>query len=154
MREHGEVSGEYGLRHTPGPKGGQTIESRSEASSQEGLQDGGSGLLCRQCGGLVTSEHERITVGGRHQHTFANPHGIVFTIGCFRSAPGCGCRGPLTTEWSWFKGFSWRLAHCRDCLSHLGWQYVSRAGERFWGLILDALVSGRDHHFRRDDKTL
>ncbi len=140
----------YHLRYPPGPKGGQTIESRSEASSQEGLQDDGSGLLCRQCGGLVTSEHERITVDGRHQHTFANPHGIVFTIGCFRSAPGCGYRGPLTPEWSWFKGFSWRMAHCRGCLNHLGWQYVSLANERFYGLILDALVAGRETRFGKD----
>jgi hypothetical protein len=82
-----------------------------------------------------------IEVEGSHQHTFANPEGILFQIGCFRSAAGCGHIRPATYEWSWFKGFRWSVALCTKCLTHLGWLYTSTAGESFYGLILSRLVS-------------
>lgn len=137
----------YRLRYAPEKQGGEKTEGFSEKAPRETTKDDGGGLLCRQCGRFVTSEHERIAVQGAHQHTFANPHGIVFSIGCFRSAAGCGRNGPLTTEWSWFKGFRWQLAYCRSCLKHLGWLFVSLTGERFHGLILDQLVCGRENGF-------
>jgi hypothetical protein len=31
---------------------------------------------------VITSPAERIVVQGSHQHTFANPHGIIYEIGC------------------------------------------------------------------------
>ena len=42
-------------------------------------------IRCRQCRNILASPEDRISVQGSHQHTFANPHGIVFEIGCFRS---------------------------------------------------------------------
>tara|TARA_B100001971_G_C18130450_1_gene504524 strand:- start:600 stop:848 length:249 start_codon:yes stop_codon:yes gene_type:complete len=77
---------------------------------------------------------------GVHRHTFANPHGIVYQIGCFKSVTGCGYAGPASDEWSWFKGFSWRVAVCGTCLLHVGWLFVSKGGYRFSGLILDRIV--------------
>jgi hypothetical protein len=73
-------------------------------------------------------------------HTFANPHGIVFEIGCFGAVEGCGYAGPASDEFSWFKGFSWRVVVCVMCLTHLGWFFESRDGGNFHGLILDRLL--------------
>jgi hypothetical protein len=98
-------------------------------------------ILCRQCLQLITSPAEIIEVAGSHQHTFANPEGILFQIGCFRSAAGCGHVGPATYEWSWFKGFRWSIALCTKCLTHLGWLYTSSGSESFYGLILSRLIS-------------
>jgi hypothetical protein len=75
-----------------------------------------------------------------HQHAFCNPYGIIFEIGCFRTAPGCGYAGPATEEFSWFPGYSWRLALCSSCGTHLGWQYTAPDKESFCGLILDNLI--------------
>jgi len=97
-------------------------------------------ILCRQCRRLVTTGAERITVQGSHQHTFANPQGIIFQIGCFGSAPGCGYTGRLTAEYSWFKGFSWKIAACRLCSIQLGWLFVSSGAQRFNGLVLNRLI--------------
>jgi hypothetical protein len=97
-------------------------------------------ILCRQCRQVITRPAERIAMSGSHRHTFANPHGIVYEIGCFRSAQGCGYTGPATDEFSWFKGFSWRIAVCRTCLTHLGWLFISASNVRFNGLILDRLI--------------
>lgn len=102
--------------------------------------DVGKNILCRQCLKKITAAEERISVDGAHMHTFANPHGIVFEIGCFRSAEGCGQVGPESDEFTWFKGFRWEVAYCRGCLLHLGWLFVSPAGGSFYGLILDRLV--------------
>ncbi|MDJ0720412.1 MAG: hypothetical protein QNJ04_02210, partial [Desulfobacterales bacterium] len=57
-------------------------EKRPNASPEEDTQ-AARRVLCRECLHPVTRERERIEVQGAHQHTFANPSGIVFTIGCF-----------------------------------------------------------------------
>ena len=96
-------------------------------------------LLCLACGHPITSLRERISAGGAHQHTFANPAGFVFRIGCFGRAPGCAQAGTPTLEHTWFPGRAWRYALCGGCRTHLGWAFQDgRSG--FFGLILDRLL--------------
>ena len=116
---------------------------------QDQLEDAGEGVLCRQCRSVITLQSERISVQGSHQHTFANPQGYVYQIGCFRSAHGCGYTGQLTAEWSWFSGFRWRIALCSSCLIQLGWLFVATSGERFNGLIIDRLVFPEEARFEK-----
>ncbi|MCU0560156.1 MAG: cereblon family protein [Desulfobacterales bacterium] len=97
-------------------------------------------ILCRECLHPVTRDRERISVAGAHRHTFANPHGIVFEIGCFSRAPGCARVGPASAEFSWFPGCTWQVAVCAACLAHLGWGFQSPGGGNFFGLILDRLI--------------
>jgi len=96
-------------------------------------------LRCRACRSIITSASERFAVQGGHEHTFANPSGLLFRIGCFRSAAGCVCTGDTTAEWSWFAGFSWSIALCAGCMSHVGWRYEAPSQAVFFGLILDRL---------------
>ena len=96
-------------------------------------------ILCRQCTQVITTSDERISVDGSHYHTFANPHGMVFDIACFRSVTSCGYAGPPSDEFTWFKGFSWRIAVCGMCLTHLGWLFTS-GGSSFHGLIRNRIV--------------
>jgi hypothetical protein len=98
------------------------------------------GLLCFACGLGITNDRERITAGGAHEHTFTNPGGYVYRIGCFRRAPGCAQAGEPTLEHTWFPGHSWRLALCAGCRAHLGWAFQTGESE-FFGLILDRLIS-------------
>jgi len=96
-------------------------------------------LLCRQCSRVITRRSLKAYIDGAHEHTFANPHGIVFEIGCFKSAAGCIYAGQPTGEFSWFKGFMWQIAVCGSCLSHVGWLFTSGSNS-FAGLILDRLI--------------
>lgn len=97
-------------------------------------------LVCKTCGTVITRQEYGIEVNGAHRHTFMNPAGVVFRIGCFSEAGGCYVMGAPTTEYTWFAGYAWRYIVCAGCLSHLGWHY--RAGEGgFFGLILDQLVT-------------
>ena len=116
------------------------IESLLEDESGEKTAEKKENILCRQCRGIITSVSKGIAVNGAHRHAFANPEGIVYEIGCFFSAPGCASTGPPTDEFSWFRGFSWRVAVCRTCRTHLGWLFIGSAQNTFSGLILDRLI--------------
>jgi len=113
-----------------------TLEKEAEGQSPEEEEY----ILCRQCHQAITKPAERIAMQGSHRHTFANPHGIVFEIGCFRSVKGCGYAGAASDDFSWFAGYSWRVCFCTMCLTHLGWLFSLKGGDIFHGLILDRLI--------------
>ena len=137
---------DYHLRLITEKHDGEAPDPFSEDEIEEKLKENDEKILCRQCRQVVTTETERITIRGFHLHTFANPHGYIFQIGCFRSAGGCGYTGPVTEEWSWFKGFHWRVAVCNMCLIQLGWRFTSTGGDHFNGLILNRLISENEQH--------
>ena len=97
-------------------------------------------ILCRQCRQVITRPADKISVNGAHQHVFANPHGMVYEIGCFRNVVGCAHAGAWSTEFTWFPGYAWRTLICSGCLSHLGWTFSSNSGDYFYGLILEHLI--------------
>jgi hypothetical protein len=120
------------------------IKTAPDSASREAESpDDGEAIRCRACGRTITRASERAEVEGAHQHTFANPQGVVFQIGCFQSAWGCALVGSATDDFTWFKGFTWRVAVCGSCLTHMGWLYASSGGSYFYGLILDRLVEHR-----------
>lgn len=118
-------------------------EPFTDDEADPGLSDEREYILCARCRRVITTSSDRIDVNGAHVHTFANPHGIVFEIGCFQTAMGCAYQGPVTNDFSWFKGYSWKIACCGTCMTHLGWLFVSIGESGFHGLILDRLVESR-----------
>lgn len=95
-------------------------------------------LICKECGAFVTTDRDRTSKSGKHLHTFFNPAGIVYEIGCFHRAPGCLADGPLSREFSWFGGYSWQIIFCTSCIKHLGW-FFSSPEDSFYGLIVNRL---------------
>lgn len=124
----------------PSLRDDKPLEDVAQKSRQEETESEEPFLLCRQCLNPITAKSARIAVDGAHQHTFANPHGVVFDIGCFKTAEGCAVIGRPTDEFTWFAGTTWRIAMCRACMTHMGWLYIASGGSRFFGLILDHLV--------------
>lgn len=116
---------------------GVVVPEQIEETERPG--DTGDRYYCRLCGALITTGGESAEVDGGHVHTFVNPSGYIFRIGCFRSAPGCRTYGEPTSEYTWFAGRSWSLAVCGRCAAHLGWTYDRGATREFFGLILDRL---------------
>lgn len=114
------------------PHGSQQTDSAAEHEPR---------LLCARCRHAITRRSRQIAVNGAHTHTFTNPHGLTFHIGCYRDAPGCTEAGTATTEFTWFPGYAWRFAECGGCGVHLGWLFTSTA-DGFYGLIVDRLTSG------------
>jgi len=127
------------LRREPAAPAGDT-----RPAPRPELDDGGGEVLaCAGCLRPVTSAAARIEVAGAHAHTFANPAGIQFHIGCFSRTTGCVTAGEPSTYWSWFAGYSWQVEHCAGCAEHLGWLFRGDA-HLFHGLVLDRLVEVED----------
>lgn len=102
-------------------------------------------ILCKACGNRITTVEHMIAVNGQHRHTFTNPAGVTFRVGCFSWADGCLTYGEPTLEFTWFAGFAWSLAFCSSCSTHLGWYYQAGA-ESFFGLIYDRLTESMQTH--------
>jgi hypothetical protein len=130
----------YQLRQPAEKQGGNQASVPVAGESEEKEPEEENYILCRQCHQVITRPDDRITVQGAHHHTFANPHGIVFEIGCFKTVVGMGYAGAASDEFSWFAGYRWRVGFCAMCLTHLGWLFIASSGDTFSGLILDRLV--------------
>jgi len=113
---------------------GQDPDDEAEATFDEERS-----ILCKECGHKLTSQNHAVDIEGKHRHTFFNPAGVLFEIGCFQDAPGVEIWGVPTTEFAWFSGFAWRFTNCAGCQTHIGWQFLS--GEiSFYGLVLNRLT--------------
>lgn len=111
------------------------IERKTETTDK--IDDDGN-FFCSHCNNLITSQNYQIKMNDSHKHTFPNPHGIVFEIGCFKEAMGCTAMKESFYEFSWFSGYNWRIAVCNSCLNHLGWLFCSDSYS-FFGLILEKI---------------
>lgn len=100
-------------------------------------------IYCSACSTVIARQTDRFEVNGSHDHSFVNPYGYQYRIGCFREALGCSISGAPQAADSWFTGFQWQLAACSDCRRHLGWHFERGAspvgGDHFYGLILDRI---------------
>jgi hypothetical protein len=98
-------------------------------------------VSCRACGAPITRARAKIAVNGAHAHSFINPAGFIFRIGCFSGAPGARGSGDESDEWTWFSGYTWQAVVCARCGEHIGWAYRNTTAS-FVGLILDRIVEG------------
>ena len=70
-------------------------------------------IRCRRCEHGITAGRFAIEVDGDHEHTFRNPAGWSFRLGCFADAPGAAVSGQATYAHTWFAGYAWRFAIAR-----------------------------------------
>lgn len=96
-------------------------------------------ILCRNCHAHITDKNEEISINESDYHLFKNPAGIYFRVVCFQNALGCKIISDYTEMHTWFDGYSWAIALCGICHSHLGWHYIS-LDRTFYGLIADRLT--------------
>lgn len=127
-------------REEPEREGDAWLEEIIDGEEPE--RDEEQNLYCFICGQVITQSVQRIRVDGAHKHTFTNPGGYRFEIGCFRAADGCEQVGDFTEFYSWFDGYNWSYAMCSSCRVHLGWIY--RGKDSFFGLVLDRLLTSRE----------
>ena len=96
-------------------------------------------IRCKFCNSKVTDSSKIISISNSSNHTFVNPAGIVYNITCYSEADGCIVVGEKMSEFSWFNGFFWQFAMCKECLNHLGWFYSSD-DKYFFGLVSEYLI--------------
>lgn len=110
----------------PAPGGESNTDSKEEEKRI---------YTCIRCGSMITPASSKTNIDGAFKHSFTNPHGYMFTIGCFTEAPGCASAGTITSDFTWFPGFAWRISLCAVCGLHMGWEF-SKGTAAFYGLIL------------------
>jgi len=125
----------------PGQGGGGAGDAEVAERATREPAETGPRLVCDACGWEITDLDAKMAVHGRHDHRCVNPHGRIFDIGCFARASGAEAVGAPSAFFSWFEGFTWRIARCRGCGVHLGWRFegLGAARDAFWGLILTRL---------------
>lgn len=105
------------------------------AVAEEGDTSPATLILCRACGHelafgtdinhvhsrLALSSRNDTLIGGRRVNIqlFENPHGHQFELITFRKADVTQ-HWPADKHFSWFPGFSWTVATCPRCKTHLG----------------------------------
>ena len=119
---------EFQVDKLPGNEGNQ--ETHKEESKK---------LLCKYCKNHITNLDDATSIEGSHTHTFSNPAGYVYTIHCYRTAPGCLVLGESTNEYTWFSAYEWQMALCNACQEHLGWLFSNE--QAFYALIADRLTT-------------
>jgi hypothetical protein len=125
------------LEARPGPAEARDASSQIASRDRDSAGDDDA-LVCAACEHRITARDLRCEQGGAHEHTFVNPGGFVHHIGCFVAASGCVHVGSPETAFSWFPGWSWQIAECGRCRTHLGWLF--RCGsEQFHGLLVGKL---------------
>jgi hypothetical protein len=109
------------------------------ASVIEPAPDPDHWIVCATCSQPITTASQRLSVSGRHLHEFMNPEGQRFVVACFSGASGLLAAGEPSSIWTWFPGYTWQIALCQSCSTHLGWIYRGEA-QLFYGLIWDRLA--------------
>lgn len=109
-----------------------------DACAAEGNSSPATLILCRSCGHelaygtdirfypsrLALNSRNDTSVGGRRVNIqlFENPHGHQFEVITFKRADST-LHWPADNRFSWFPGFSWTMATCPRCNTHLGWAF-------------------------------
>ncbi|XP_072096470.1 uncharacterized protein [Mobula birostris] len=141
---------------------GHNVSEGKEEDSKDEL------LLCRSCGYEVAASRDlkfvasplalalkNGTLIGEHRvpvQLFQNPQGYRFQVLTFKRAV-VHKHWPADEQFSWFPGYSWTLATCPRCHSHLGWSFqpdiwplyitdeeFEESEETFIALIMDRLL--------------
>jgi hypothetical protein len=118
------------FQESENPKTSSKEDSDTESIPEE------KNLYCATCNWKITKEDQKTSMRGKTEHTFFNPQGNVFHIGCFKEAPGCMAVGLPSYEFSWFSGYAWQIICCSSCQEHLGWIFLQGLESHFFGLIL------------------
>ncbi len=127
-------------------------------------------IRCKCCASALSPMRNIFTVKGAEGTTgnYINEHGIVHQTVTLREVDpkvSVVCVGRPETKDSWFPSYSWQIAYCYVCSSHLGWKFrrVDKSDDKedperpakFWGfsyssITTESAVAPRRVVFNRD----
>jgi len=96
-------------------------------------------IKCRNCQSHIAKRSDMAVMSTDGPlGAYVNPHGCVHETITVSNATGLALTGSPSTVHSWFPGYSWTIASCAACESHIGWLF--RATKKnlrprsFWGI--------------------
>ena len=85
-------------------------------------------LRCAYCNAKVGRVSDIFTVDGADgaNGAYVNPHGVIHQTWTVRQVcdNSVFTVGDAEIQDSWFHGYSWTIAHCANCFSHIGWKFA------------------------------
>ncbi|XP_074645118.1 protein cereblon-like isoform X2 [Tubulanus polymorphus] len=118
-------------------------------------------LCCRDCGEMIFNKNEVFTMSVQGpMGTYVNPGGYVhemFTVSSERKEFALNLRGRPSSQHSWFPGYAWTIAECKNCSDHMGWRFTvvnKKQGlkpEMFWGICRSAVIPKLQQEFEDSD---
>ncbi len=137
----------------------QDEASRTEVASPDPVEDVEREadeeriFVCRRCETAVATHRQLFAMrAASFTQVFPNPHGHMKVIYTFRDARAVRPAGLPTDDFTWFEGYTWRVAYCAACDHHLGWLFERAGGGEgfggagssdpaaFYGLLKDELT--------------
>ncbi|XP_044598142.1 protein cereblon isoform X1 [Cotesia glomerata] len=111
-------------------------------------------FVCKRCGAKVAKQTDVFQMNEEGvQSAYCNPAGAIHeTITLHKAQSLVLDNTPPSSEYSWFPGYQWTIAHCGGCRSHMGWRFTAAQRDlkpqSFWGLTRTSLVWGeRESHY-------
>ena len=101
--------------------------------------------VCIACDTFIVSAEALTDICKKPYHTFANPAGEVFSIGCFTTWHNLAAVGSVTKAFTWFPGYGWQVMVCEGCGLHLGWAYSDMANDRFVNRFVGLIMNRLNH---------
>ncbi|KAJ1263713.1 hypothetical protein BS78_09G207200 [Paspalum vaginatum] len=96
-------------------------------------------IKCRSCQSHIAKRSDMVVMSTDGPlGAYVNPHGCVHETITVSNANGLALIGNPSNVHSWFPGYSWTIAECAACESHIGWLF--RATKKnlrprsFWGI--------------------
>jgi hypothetical protein len=85
-------------------------------------------LRCAYCNAKVGRVSDIFTVDGADgaNGAYVNPHGVIHQTWTVRQVcdNSVFTVGDAEIQDSWFPGYTWTIAHCANCFSHIGWKFA------------------------------
>ncbi|XP_032522838.2 protein cereblon-like isoform X3 [Danaus plexippus] len=96
-------------------------------------------LCCASCATVVARREDIFAMSSEGVHAnYSNPGGYMHDIVTVSRASNTAPGGAPSSEFSWFPGYSWTVALCSSCTSHVGWRFDARRRtlrpQHFYGL--------------------
>ncbi|ESO85229.1 hypothetical protein LOTGIDRAFT_195998 [Lottia gigantea] len=104
-------------------------------------------LQCKYCNTAMANKNDVFSMAVEGpMGAYVNPGGHVHETLTIYRAKNLSLIGRSSTEHSWFPGYAWTIAQCKECANHIGWRFTAKnkklSPEKFWGLCRSSLVPG------------
>ncbi|XP_031843037.1 E3 ubiquitin ligase component cereblon [Nomia melanderi] len=97
-------------------------------------------FACNNCNALIGRQSNMLPMSTEGPlGIYCNRAGFIHDIVTLYSAQGLILsHHPPSTEYTWFPGYAWTIAMCKNCNSHMGWKFTAVESflkpKTFWGL--------------------
>ncbi|XP_047998312.1 protein cereblon-like [Leguminivora glycinivorella] len=117
--------------------------------------DKSKALCCGSCGAELSRRSHMFAMSSDGVHAnYTNFGGFMHDVVTVRTATET-LLGPPSAEYSWFPGYTWRVAQCSACGTHVGWRFDAMKRKlrpaQFFALCRNLVMPRAERELSDDD---